>query len=37
VKFLALQITEQAETAGGYAKQLRRGDAPPELAFIAQR
>jgi len=35
-KFLAMQITEQAETAGGYAKQLSEETHRQELAFIAQ-
>ena len=35
-KFLALQISEQAETAGGYAKQLSEETHRRELEFIAQ-
>jgi len=35
-KFLELQIGEQAETAGGYAKQLSGETHRRELAFIAQ-
>jgi NAD(P) transhydrogenase subunit alpha len=35
-KFLAMQISEQAETAGGYAKQLSEDTHRRELAFIAQ-
>jgi len=36
-KFLAMQITEQAETAGGYAKQLSEETHRRELEFIAQQ
>ena len=35
-KFLQLEIAEQAETAGGYAKQLSEETHRRELAFIAQ-
>jgi len=35
-KFLAMQISEQAEAAGGYAKQLSEETHRRELAFIAQ-
>src|SRR5207248_3138236 len=35
-KFLQLEIAEQAETAGGYAKQLSEEMHRRELAFIAQ-
>src|SRR5437588_131879 len=35
-KFLQLEIAEQAETAGGYAKQLSGATHRRELAFIAQ-
>src|SRR5881296_1171319 len=35
-KFLEMEITEQAETAGGYAKQLSDETQRRELAFIAQ-
>jgi len=35
-KFLELQITEHAETAGGYAKELSEETHRRELAFIAQ-
>jgi NAD(P) transhydrogenase subunit alpha len=36
-KFLAMEISEQAETAGGYAKQLSEETHRRELAFIAQQ
>jgi NAD(P) transhydrogenase subunit alpha len=36
-KFVAMQITEQAETAGGYAKQLSEDTHRRELEFIAQQ
>jgi NAD(P) transhydrogenase subunit alpha len=35
-KFLVMQISEQAETAGGYAKELSEETHRRELAFIAQ-
>ena len=35
-KFLALEIAEQAETAGGYAKQLSQETHARELAFVGQ-
>src|SRR5213592_234258 len=35
-RFLAMEITESAETAGGYAKQLSEETHRRELAFIAQ-
>src|SRR5207237_5241262 len=35
-KFLQLEIAEQAEAAGGYAKQLSEETHRRELAFIAQ-
>jgi proton-translocating NAD(P)+ transhydrogenase subunit alpha len=36
-KFLEMQIGEQAETAGGYAKQLSEDTHRRELAFLAQQ
>jgi NAD(P) transhydrogenase subunit alpha len=36
-KFVAMQISEQAETAGGYAKQLSEETHRRELEFIAQQ
>jgi NAD(P) transhydrogenase subunit alpha len=36
-KFVAMQISEQAETAGGYAKELSEETHRRELAFIAQQ
>lgn len=36
-KFLAMQISEQAETAGGYAKQLSEETHRRELEFLAQQ
>src|SRR6266700_2262895 len=36
-KFLQLEIAEQAETAGGYAKELSEETHRRELAFIAQQ
>jgi NAD(P) transhydrogenase subunit alpha len=36
-KFVAMEIGEQAETAGGYAKQLSEETHRRELAFLAQQ
>ncbi len=36
-KFVAMEITEQAETKGGYAKELSEDTHRRELAFIAQQ
>jgi len=36
-KFLEMQLGEQAEAAGGYAKQLSEDTHRRELAFLAQQ